>query len=312
MNRPGPATPQHRSSTDDPGRDAGPARQGPDLPGAHEALLPDELAGGVRRHAGSPQGLRRTDARSSCFMAVPAHAGGGRRGNPDRSVPRTAPGAHERGGRCARFRSNAEERCDRLTPARSTGLIAQVLLLAALAGDASASAAPAGSSGSICGVIMNAALARGLARYGSERLGPADWVTLTRATLAVGVAALVADSFDRPAPVALLVALTAVALVAGRRRRLDRAAHGDGDAARRAVRRRGRRVPDPRPQRVRRPLGRRVGARDRRGALRVPRSRVAAAVDACSRCRRATGARSSRRRRGSCWRSRRPTSCRWL
>jgi phosphatidylglycerophosphate synthase len=43
-------------------------------------------------------------------------------------------------------------------------------------------------------------------------LGPADWVTLSRATLAVGVAALVAASFAGPVPVALLVALAAVAL----------------------------------------------------------------------------------------------------
>ena len=61
-------------------------------------------------------------------------------------------------------------------------------------------------------MIMNAALARGLVRYGCDRLGPADWVTLARATLAVGVAALVADSFDQPAPVALLVSLAVVAL----------------------------------------------------------------------------------------------------
>ena len=47
---------------------------------------------------------------------------------------------------------------------------------------------------------------------GTDRLGPADWVTLARATLAVGVAALVADSFEQPAPVALLVTLAAVAL----------------------------------------------------------------------------------------------------
>ena len=46
-----------------------------------------------------------------------------------------------------------------------------------------------------------------------ERLSPADWVTLARATLAVGVAALVADSFGRPVPVTLLVSLAAVALV---------------------------------------------------------------------------------------------------
>ena len=38
-------------------------------------------------------------------------------------------------------------------------------------------------------------------------------MTLARATLAVGVAALVADSFEQPAPVALLVTLAVVALV---------------------------------------------------------------------------------------------------
>jgi phosphatidylglycerophosphate synthase len=42
--------------------------------------------------------------------------------------------------------------------------------------------------------------------------GPANWVTLARATLAVGVAALVADSFGEPAHVTTLVTLSAVAL----------------------------------------------------------------------------------------------------
>jgi phosphatidylglycerophosphate synthase len=42
---------------------------------------------------------------------------------------------------------------------------------------------------------------------------PASWVTLARATLAVGVAALAADSFTNDTPVALLVTLAAVALV---------------------------------------------------------------------------------------------------
>jgi hypothetical protein len=43
---------QHR----DPGADADLHRQGPDLAGGHEALLPDKLAGGVRRHARAVQG----------------------------------------------------------------------------------------------------------------------------------------------------------------------------------------------------------------------------------------------------------------
>jgi phosphatidylglycerophosphate synthase len=92
-----------------------------------------------------------------------------------------------------------------------TGLIATVLLLAALAGTVGLSGA-GWVVGITCGMIMSATLARGIARYRSERLGPADWVTLTRATLAVGVAALTADSFDQPAPVTVLVTLTVVAL----------------------------------------------------------------------------------------------------
>src|SRR4051794_1506468 len=88
-----------------------------------------------------------------------------------------------------------------------TGLIAQVLLLAAFAGRAG------WVVGVACGVVTNAALGRGIVRYRMDRLGPADRVTLARATLAVGVAALTADSFSRPVPVVLLVTLAAVALV---------------------------------------------------------------------------------------------------
>jgi phosphatidylglycerophosphate synthase len=93
-----------------------------------------------------------------------------------------------------------------------TGLLAQLVLLAALAGTVGLS----GSGwvvGIACGVITNALLARGLARFGADRLGPADQVTLIRATLAGGVAALTADPYGRPAPVTTLVALTVVALV---------------------------------------------------------------------------------------------------
>lgn len=93
----------------------------------------------------------------------------------------------------------------------ATGLIAQVLLVAALAGTVGLSGAGL-VVGVTCGVITNAALARGLSRYRSDRISPADWVTLARATLAVGVAALTADSFDQSAPVTMLVTLTVVAL----------------------------------------------------------------------------------------------------
>ena len=154
--------------------------------------------------------------------------------------------------------------------------------------------------GVACAVTMAAALARGLARRRGDRLGPASWVTLARATLAVGVAALVADSFAHDTPVALLVTLAAVALALDAGRRVAGAADRDGDRAGRALRRRGRRVPDPRAQHLRRPHVRRVGPRDRGGALPV-RSSASGCCHGCARrCRRAAGAGSSRRRRGSC------------
>jgi phosphatidylglycerophosphate synthase len=91
------------------------------------------------------------------------------------------------------------------------GLIAQVLLLAVLAG--TTGLGPVGwVVGLACAVTMAAALARGLARAADDRLGPASWLTLARATLAVGVAALVADSFAHDTPVALLVTLATLAL----------------------------------------------------------------------------------------------------
>ena len=62
------------------------------------------------------------------------------------------------------------------------------------------------------GLTLNLALARALWRDPSARLGPAGWVTLIRATLAVGVAALTAASFEREVAVATLVALASVAL----------------------------------------------------------------------------------------------------
>jgi phosphatidylglycerophosphate synthase len=91
----------------------------------------------------------------------------------------------------------------------AAGLVAQVLLLVVLASTAGLGAA-GWIVGLACAVAMAAALARGVGRGGA--LGPASWVTLARATLAVGVAALVADSFARDVPVALLVTLAAAAL----------------------------------------------------------------------------------------------------
>jgi len=103
------------------------------------------------------------------------------------------------------------------------GLVGQVLLLTALT--ATVGLGPAGwVAGLASAALVDVTLAHGLVRDPAERLGPAGWVTLARATLALGVAALTADSFVRGVPVALLVGLAALALV------LD---YVDGEVARR-------------------------------------------------------------------------------
>ncbi len=92
------------------------------------------------------------------------------------------------------------------------GLVSQFAVIVALAATVGV-----GERGWFAGVgvavTVNLLLARGLARHGAAGLGPADRVTLARATLTVAVAALVADSFDRPTPVTTLVGLTALALL---------------------------------------------------------------------------------------------------
>jgi phosphatidylglycerophosphate synthase len=91
------------------------------------------------------------------------------------------------------------------------GLIAQLVLLIALW--AAVGLGPAGwVSGLGYGAVMNALLARGLTRSGRV-LGPADRITLLRATLVGGVAGLTADSFQRSIHPLALVVLAAVALV---------------------------------------------------------------------------------------------------
>lgn len=64
-----------------------------------------------------------------------------------------------------------------------------------------------------CGLAGTALLARAMTHHGVDALGPADRVTLTRAVLVGGVAALTVESISRPAP---LVALAAVALALDR------------------------------------------------------------------------------------------------
>jgi phosphatidylglycerophosphate synthase len=87
--------------------------------------------------------------------------------------------------------------------------LTQLALLAATVG--------LGPVGWLAGVAFALAtgtiLAFALHRRGSHALGPADHITLARATLVGSVTALVADTVRTPAPTALLVTVTAVALV---------------------------------------------------------------------------------------------------
>jgi phosphatidylglycerophosphate synthase len=100
----------------------------------------------------------------------------------------------------------------RAAPGPLTGLGAQLLLLAALG--QTVGLGPAGwVVGAAAGVLLDATLARALWRNTAARLGPAGWITLTRATFAVGVAALTAASFARTVPAAAIAALATAALV---------------------------------------------------------------------------------------------------
>jgi phosphatidylglycerophosphate synthase len=93
----------------------------------------------------------------------------------------------------------------------------QALLLVVLARTVGLSGGAA-MVGVTCALVVTWALATGQARSGRVALGPADRVTLLRATLVVGVAALAAEALQRAgggghAVVVLLVALAAGALV---------------------------------------------------------------------------------------------------
>jgi phosphatidylglycerophosphate synthase len=67
--------------------------------------------------------------------------------------------------------------------------------------------------GLTAGWAATALVVTGRVRSGQPAILPADWVTLSRALLSAGVAALVADSLDRPRQVPALVVLASVALV---------------------------------------------------------------------------------------------------
>ena len=91
------------------------------------------------------------------------------------------------------------------------GLAGTVLILAVLAGTVGIGGA-GWLVGLVSGLALNLALARALWRDPAAGLGWASWITLTRATLAVGVAALTAASFELPVATATLVVLASIAL----------------------------------------------------------------------------------------------------
>ena len=72
---------------------------------------------------------------------------------------------------------------------------------------------PAWGVGLACAVVLAVAAGRRATVDGVAALGPADLVTLTRATLACGIAALVAEAFAGADVVGVLVPLTVVALL---------------------------------------------------------------------------------------------------
>ncbi|GIM77488.1 membrane protein [Amorphoplanes auranticolor] len=91
------------------------------------------------------------------------------------------------------------------------GLAAHLILVTALAVTAGVSAA-GWLAATAYAVVLAVVLGAGLRRSGMRALGPANAVTLGRATLVGGVTALVVTSFTAPVPLPVLVTLVGVAL----------------------------------------------------------------------------------------------------
>jgi phosphatidylglycerophosphate synthase len=92
------------------------------------------------------------------------------------------------------------------------GLIATAVVLGIVSATAGL-AVEGWIAGLATGLAAAGLLAAARARSDQPFIHPADWVTLTRAVAAAGVAGLVAESFSRPASIKALVALSIVALV---------------------------------------------------------------------------------------------------
>jgi phosphatidylglycerophosphate synthase len=97
-------------------------------------------------------------------------------------------------------------------PGPLTGLAAALALLAALA--ATVGLPPSGwAAGVVAAVVLTLTLHLGLVHAGARHLGPADRITLTRATLVCAVAALVVDPGTASATTPTVVTLASIALV---------------------------------------------------------------------------------------------------
>lgn len=93
----------------------------------------------------------------------------------------------------------------------AVGLAVQFVLLATLAATVGISAA-GWLAGAAYAVVLWFALSSGLQAAGMRALGPANRVTLGRASLVAGVTALVVTSIERPVPTTVLVTLVGIAL----------------------------------------------------------------------------------------------------
>ena len=93
-----------------------------------------------------------------------------------------------------------------------TALLAQATLLGVLAATAGLRVTGA-VAGLAYAAVGSGLVARGMRRSGRKLFGPADLITLARAVLVGGVAALVADAFRDPIPHSVLAALAGVALL---------------------------------------------------------------------------------------------------
>ncbi|WP_406830645.1 CDP-alcohol phosphatidyltransferase family protein [Pedococcus sp. KACC 23699] len=91
------------------------------------------------------------------------------------------------------------------------GLVALTMLLAAVWASVGLTAAGWGV-GLFCGALLNPVVAVALHRTGARGPGPADVVTLTRAMLACGLAALTADALVHQVHTHLFVPIAVVAL----------------------------------------------------------------------------------------------------